>query len=420
MKTAGAENPPVVVVSGHITALGIIRALGRMGVSLVNVYYQKSDIGYVSKYVRQRLHAPHPEKHETEFVNVLIDLSKKTGRALLVAADDAALSVISRNKPLLEKCYLVACPEWRVTGRIIDKKYTYELAERLGIAAPRTVTLKSERDLESPRTDISFPCLVKPRQSHRYHEAFGRKMVKVEDLSEMVDRCREAWAAGIDVMMQEYIPGDDTDGVNYNSYFWQGTPLIEFTASKVRLSPSEFGVPSVVMSREIKEVYEPGRKLLRALGFQGFSCVEFKRDSHDGSYKLLEVNGRHNRSCHLAIACGINFPWIEYEHLVNGKLPNSIDYVKDVYWIDEFGDMARFAKSLKHEPSQCAHYAKPYVRKHVFATFDLRDARPFLKRCFDLLGMAFQRAWEACKRKPSDAPRVATQHHAGPVERRAA
>jgi len=420
MKTAGAENAPVVVVSGHITALGIIRALGRMGVSLVNVYYQESDIGYVSKYVKQRLHAPHPEKHETEFVNLLIELSKKVGRALLVAADDAVLSVISRNKPLLEKWYLVACPEWRVTEQVIDKKYTYELAERLGIAAPRTLSLKSEKDLEGLRTDIRFPCLVKPRQSHRYHEAFGRKMVKVEDFGEMADRCREAWAAGIEVMMQEYIPGDDTNGVNYNSYFWQGAPLIEFTASKVRLSPSEFGVPSVVMSREIKEVFEPGRKLLRALGFQGFSCVEFKRDSHDGSYKLMEVNGRHNRSCHLAIACGINFPWIEYEHLVNGKLPSSIGYLKDVYWIDEFGDMACFAQSLKHDRSRCAHYATPYVRKHVFATFDLRDARPFLKRCFDLMAIAFKRAWEASTRRSARQPQVTTRQDDRPAEGRAA
>src|SRR5689334_7665095 len=118
MKTTGAEKAPVVVLSSHITALGVIRALGQMGVPSVNVYYQKSDIGYVSKYVRERIRAPHPERHEQEFINLLIDCSKRIGRTLLVAADDAVLSVISRNKQLLEKWYVVACPDWEVTEQI--------------------------------------------------------------------------------------------------------------------------------------------------------------------------------------------------------------------------------------------------------------------------------------------------------------
>src|SRR5438876_7519834 len=391
--TVAEAKVPVIVLSGHTAALGVIRALGSMGVPLVNVYYEKRDIGYISKYIKEKIYAPHPERDEEQFVNLLVDYSKKIGRALLLPADDAMLSAVSKNKPLLENHYLVACPDREITERIIDKKHTYELAERIGIAAPRTLIPKSQKDLESFAGHIDYPCLVKPRQSHRYYEVFNRKMVKVQDFDEMVSAYRQASDAGIEVMLQEYIPGDDTHGVNYNSYFCHGRPLVEFTAAKVRLSPPEFGVPSVVMSQEIEGVLEPGRKLLHALGFQGFSCVEFKKDPRDGAYKLMEVNGRHNRSSHLAVCCGINFPWLEYQHLVNGQLPIAGDYRKNIYWIDEFRDLAWFAKFSKEGRFPWIRYARPYVRTHVFAVFNLKDPKPFLKRCFDVMAMAFKRAF---------------------------
>ncbi len=53
----------------------------------------------------------------------------------------------------------------------------------------------------------------------------------------------EATDAGFDVMIQEIIPGADSDVVNYNSYFWNGEPLAEFTAQQLRKAPPEFGAP---------------------------------------------------------------------------------------------------------------------------------------------------------------------------------
>ncbi|MHC4929380.1 MAG: ATP-binding protein, partial [Planctomycetota bacterium] len=82
----------------------------------------------------------------------------------------------------------------------------------------------------------------------------------------------------------------------------------------MRLSPPDSGVPSVVISKHIPEVVQAGRKLLKAFDYRGYSCMEFKKDPNDGIYKLMEINARHNRSSLLAVKCGINFPWVEYQH----------------------------------------------------------------------------------------------------------
>jgi len=73
--------------------------------------------------------------------------------------------------------------------------------------------------------------------------------------------------------------------------------------------------------------------MLRALDFHGFANIEFKRDPRDGQYKIIEVNARHNLSALLAVRCGVNFPLLQYRHLVHGELPDQPQCRQGVYWI---------------------------------------------------------------------------------------
>lgn len=357
-----------------------------MGVPIVAVSYQKQDdMGYLSKFVKERIYTPHPEKHEKEFIEILKEYSLRNGRMFLVPADDPTLVIVSKNKHVLEKYYIVQCTEWDITQRIIDKKFTYSLAEEIGVPSPKTFVAKNSDDVTKYAYSLRFPCLVKPCYSHRYYEHFRKKMVQVNNMEEMVAEVSRATNLGIEVMLQELIIGDDTLGVNYNSFFLNGEPIIEFTSEKVRLSPPAFGVPCVVKSREsISEVLESGRKILKAIGFNGYSCTEFKKDPRDDKYKLLEVNGRHNRSGPLSVKCGINFPWILYDYSVNGRIPSKMIYQNNVYWIDEFRDVYTTGKLIYSRKYSLLRFILPYFKRRVFATFDVRDIKPFLKRCMGI------------------------------------
>jgi D-aspartate ligase len=382
------EMQPAVVLSSHIVGLGVIRALGTMGVPITAVSYESQDMGFVSKYVKKRIAAPHPERHEQEFVRILMEQADPSCRAVLIPADDATLSTVSKHKAVLESRYVVACPDARVTEQFITKKYTYEIAGRIGVRVPKTMVPRSVADLERCATEIGFPCLVKPCQSHRYVELFKRKLLRVENLDEMRTEYTRSSAAGIEVMIQELIPGADSEGANYNSFFWNDEPLVEFTAAKVRLSPPSFGVPRVVVSKEIPEIKDLGRKVLAAMGFSGYSCVEFKKDARDGRYTLMEVNGRHNRSGLLALRCGINFPWIEYQHRIGGGLRRPDAAPDGIYWIDEFLDVVESVRCASQERFPLVDYVRPYLAPHVLATFSLKDPKPFLKRCSDVTKIA--------------------------------
>jgi len=290
--------------------LGVIRALGQMGVPCVVFYHEKRDMGYVSRFVTRRHLVPHPEYEQDGFIDALLDYAGRYDGCPIFPTSDAALSAVSQHRDVLAPHYRLGFTEWPITELYLDKKRTYALAEANGVPAPKTVIPRSVAEVEQFAQQVTFPCLVKPCQSHLYYAVFKRKMVQTETPEQMVRVYEEAADAGLEVILQEIIPGGDDCGVNYNAYFWDGAPLAEFTAQKIRNAPPTFGSPRVILSQRIPEVIEPGRKILRAMGFYGYACTEFKRDPRDGVHKLMEVNGRHNLSTLLAVRCGINFPWL--------------------------------------------------------------------------------------------------------------
>jgi len=383
MKSA-SKMSPAIVLSGHTMALGVVRALGKMGVPVIMVHYDEKDMGHVSKYIKQCIVAPHPEKAETQFVDLLVECAERFEGGVLFPVSDETVVAVARHKDRLKKHYLIACPEWDIVSQYIDKKYTYTLAEKSGVPAPKTIVPQSIDDVDTYCKQVDFPCLVKPSQSHLFYAHFKRKMFPVDNAEQMISIYHEATSVGLEVMLQEIIPGDDAEVVNYNAYFWNGQPLVEFTSQHIRNAPPWWGSPRVALSKSIPEVIEPGRKILQGMGFYGYACTEFKKDTRDGVYKLMEVNGRHNLSTLLAVHCGINFPWLQYKHLVDNELPTGLDFKKGTYWVDITRDVGYSLMYFKQERYSFSEYFRPYFKPHVFAIFDLKDIRPFIRRCLFL------------------------------------
>ena len=373
------------MVFTHIAGTAVIRALGPMGVPVVALHYSSNEMGYLSRYVRQRLRVPDPKQNELAFLERLMDLGTEFAGSLLIPTDDYTLVALSRYKKPLQTKYIVAAEDWTIVSQCINKQHTYARASAIGIPCPVGFLVRSPRDLEQCQHTIGFPCVMKPCQGHGFYEVFGVKMFKITNAEELLEQYEKASVAGTEVMVQELIPGGDAEGVNYNSYFVDGRPIAEFTARKVRLEPPFFGSPRAVVSRRVPEIIEPGRALLQDLKYSGFSCTEFKRDVRDGQYKLMEINCRNNRSGSLAVACGMNFPWIMYKHLVYGDILAHAGFRENVAWIEGTSDLMRFFVSRKAERYSLREYLKPYRLEKVFAVLSIKDPFPFVQRCWYLV-----------------------------------
>ena len=372
---AAAHLPPAVVVGCDLAGLGVIRALADAAVPVIATYSSAFEPGRLSRHVSRAIRSPAPADEE-RFVAFLADLGERYQGAVLVPVSDEAVTAIARHAAALSTDFLVACMTWPVVERFIDKRRTYELANRIGVPAPRTAVPRDTTEVERCGDELGYPCLLKPSHGHLYRSRFGRKLVKAEGPDELLAAWREADAAGLGAMVQEFVPGSDSHGANYNSYFIDGEPAAACTAQKVRLQPPEIGYPRVVRSRYLPEVAALGRRLLEAMGVHGFTCTEFKLDPRDGSYKLMEVNGRHNNSTLLSVASGINFPYLMYRHLVTGEPPAESRWRSGIYWIDPLSDLTQSVRYLGREGLAPADYLRPYLRPHVFATVASGDFAP--------------------------------------------
>ena len=384
MRYKDSPIKPAVVLSAHTMGLGVIRALGEMGIPIVSVVSHEKDYGHYSKYVVRRIKVAHPEQETDRFISQLIALSDQLKGSLLIPASDEFLVAVSKNISLLEKHFVVASVGWEIIQMVIDKEWTHACASDAGVPVPKTITPKSLGEAKAYSRSIEYPCLVKPKQSHLYYEKFGMKMIKAQDPEELISEFLRASEDGLEVMFQEFIPGDDSQVVNYNSYFWKNEPIVEFTAQQIRKAPPEVGAPCVVRSVHIPEIIDIGRKLIRAIGYNGFSCSEFKLDLRDGTYKLMEVNGRHNLSGSLAVRCGINFPWLEYMSHMEGVRQTGPDFMEGIYWIDLARDLTRL-KDLFHKKSSWRGALAPYFRRPIIAEFNWGDPMPLLIRAAKLI-----------------------------------
>jgi D-aspartate ligase len=372
---APSGGPTAYVLGGNAAGLAVMRSLGRAGVPVVAVLSDERDFSARSRYATA-LRAPDPADAAQAFV----DLLGRQSPGVLVPATDASLEAVAEHHDVLAERHLVACPASGVAQLFLDKLRTSEVAERAGVAAPRTAIPTTADELDALAGELTYPCLVKPRESFRYSRAFGVKMHRVEDAAQLRTAWRRAADLDIGTVVQELIPGPEVGGVNYNVYVVDGAPVVEMTSRKVRLAPRDFGFPTVVQSAPVPEIVEPGRRIVAAMGIEGFANVEFKRDARDGTYKLMEVNGRPNMSGALAVRCGVDFPLLTYRHLVDGAVPTARPWQHHVYWVDEVADARAVVGRWRSRELSLRDALTPYVGRRVFVSFAAHDPGPLLGR----------------------------------------
>jgi D-aspartate ligase len=376
------QSHPAVILGCHKIGWSIIRSLGEAGIKSTAVFYNNKEFGRFSRYVSLKLICPDPNVDEKSFIAFLMNPPRSLEGGVLIPSSDAMLLSISKFKDILSGKYSVAAPSWSIVEKCLIKKHTYELAHKINVRAPATKVPSNSKEASDFAETIGYPCLVKPCLGHRFNNTFHKKMLKVGNNKELLAAVQLSGQHGHEIMIQEFIPGDDTHGVNYNAFWIMGKPSIE----KVRLSPPQIGFPRVVTNKKIDKIIEPARKMLSALSFDGFACMEFKRDARNGDYVLMEINPRLNLSLLLSVKTRVNFASIVYDYYAYNKPPVSIEkdlpYRQRWYWIDTEKDILESLKDIARGSFSISNFLRPYLHKQVSVSLPLSDPLPFIIKLF--------------------------------------
>lgn len=371
------SHPGAVVIGGYANGVSALRGLAREGVRTAVILTAEHDIAHHSRYAHEAHRVHYLNRRPDGLIELLEAQAQRWRGWALIPTNDYALAALSQSKELLSRHYRVTVPEEEVTRRVLDKAITYRLAQEVGVDTPRTYGPASR--VTAARLDLVFPLVVKPLQSARFWEIFGKKLFVVSDRAELIAAVERAEQAGIAAEVLDLVPGADGRVYSCTVYLdrW-GRPAAEFASRKLRKAPRHFGVGRASVPAEVPELREPTIALLQRIGWRGLACVEYKLDPRDGRYRLMEINGRCPLSNALPTRCGVNYPLLAWREHV---LRESVSAVPNGWrgtWTHLHADLLYSAIEDRSPDWSWLDFLRGYAGPWVDAVWSSKDPVPFL------------------------------------------
>lgn len=399
-----------VVLGGAHGALALARSLGRRGIP---VWFLTNDhpLARYSRYVERSLTWRGPQ--DASALDFLLQLAARDGLSgwTLFACADPEVRLLGQNHTVLSAAFRVAVPSWDVIRWSVDKRMTHQFAARAGVDSPWSYYPRDRQDVA--RLECQFPLIVKPTVREQRNAFTQAKAWRADDRRTLLERYGEAAAlvGEHQIVLQELIPGNGAEQFSFAALCDRGTPVASLTARRRRQFPIEFGYTStLVESIEQPEVEAAALRLLRALNFTGLVEVEFKHDSRDGRYKLLDINARPWTWISLGAAAGVDFPYLAWR-LAQGETLSPARAKVGVHWLHLSRDIAAMGQEMLAGSSSFRDFVSPLRRPVTFATFAADDPLPALIELPIVarrLLSRFSVAWRGAVKTPAVSPRPTT------------
>lgn len=314
MDRAGSAKRPALILGGRwLWGLSMVRSLGRRGVPVHATGTKGSFVAHSRWHRAMPAEWGEPPSPAT-LADYLARLPRE-GMVLVPTTDDWALAVARLPAPLAAR-FPASLSSAATLEVLIDKGRFAAVLDRLAVPHPRTVCVDLEADRAGLPADAFTDAFLKPRDSQAFRIRFGVKAFHFRTPDEAMARAREARSAGLEVMLQEYVPGPPSHHYMVEGFVDRaGQVSARFVRQRLRMYPPDFGdstyMVSVALDR-VRAAVESLDRLLAHLSYRGVFEAEFKYDARDGQFKLLEVNARPWYFIGFAADCGVDFCAMAY------------------------------------------------------------------------------------------------------------
>lgn len=402
-----AQLPVVLMPIDRPAALGIARSLGRHGIPVHGIDQDPMAFGVASRYITPHL-LPRSDESSENRLQLLVNLGKRLGQAVLYPLSDDDVILCSRERQTLRQYYLFVMPDHVTVMNLLAKDGLTRVAQSCGVCAPQMAIPRDLDQVEALTQQLSYPVLIKPMISPSWLRPEIISLLRDDPLSgppkvafcpdaeTLVNLYRQIAIYDSRVIIQEVIPGEDERLVYFCFYLDRhGKPLATFAGRKLRVLPVGFGSASYVRSFRDPELEQVSLQLLNAVGYQGLGGVEFKKDSRDERYKLIEFNVRFGMWDALGVRCGIDIPYLSYRDAIGMPVEPQHDYRTEVAWVDLQRDIRAFLIYRRQRKLGWAGWLQSLRGEKDWAVYARDDWKPALFAA----GKLFERPWNGIKKK---------------------
>jgi len=300
------DETVLVTDAEYISALGVVRSLGRRGHRVVCVSPHRRAHSFYSKYCSVREVVPDPAARPKEYGQALARIaSREEVRVIFPVYIHSVRLLARRGRDLFTNVAMLVPPadSFEVAD---DKARTCAHAAGLRMPTPGYTLYREPGEVEAGIASgrLELPLVLKTPVGEGARGV--RYLDRASDLQRLWDEIDPAKKG---LLAQRRIRGDGY-GVSllFDSH---SNCLARFVHRRLRESPPSGGASVLRESVDWPGLAEMAERLLASLHWRGVAMVEYKVAA-DGTPYLMEINPRFWGSLHLAVVSGVDFPYLYF------------------------------------------------------------------------------------------------------------
>lgn len=379
------HGPGAVILGGSFSSVAAARNLAEHGVR-VCVLGSATAVARFSRSVSLFVKWPR-ELGLDELPAYLVKVAAKHRLRgwVLFPTSDEHLRLVAQHGSQLAEHYILTTPPWETVGFLYDKRLTYTLAHQAGVAIPHTCVPGNAERLAY--MDFDFPVVIKPAFTAPFVRATNKKACRADSRQELqhIFAAMSRVIAPAQIIVQDFLPEPSKNLYSFAGYFRKGETIAGLSVKRTRQLPSDFGRSSTfVETVDIPKLRELAVKLLRTIHYTGLAELEFMWDVKHARFELIEVNARFWAWQGLAIAAGLDLPYMAFADAL-GQMPILRTTRKSLKWFRILTDLRAATQDIRAGTLNVRQYLTSLYGPTVPALFSLSDPLPCILEPFLLL-----------------------------------
>ena len=327
------KDMSAVVIKGNLNGLGVVRSLGRGGVTS---HVVDTSLLAPAMWSRHAKPCVAPVLHGRKLLDVLLALRGSINhQPMLFNCDEMSVLAISEHRSQLEGAFRFRLPEHETVLTLQDKAKFHEFARALGLSVPNGRLVRRASDIDDLRT-FRYPLVAKPADKRFVHRGNAPGVMVFASFGEASAGCARMLGQAGDILVQEWVEGANDQIYFCLFYRGRGAATVSmFTGRKLLSSPPNIGMTAYCAAApEAREALEPMTEAFcDAVGYEGMGSVEYKWDSGARRFVIIEPTvGRTDWQEEIATLCGANIPLDAYRHELELPLLARAPAARNVIW----------------------------------------------------------------------------------------
>lgn len=323
----------VIFGSNHHNTLGVIRSLGRKGISPEVLLHDPLPVEKCNILRSRYIKSWNKVESWEAGAEYLLSTKGDQDKPVVICTADGAASAIDKLYNELKEYYHVSnCGHQGALTELMNKEVMAQVAEECGLSCPQTIVVDSTSNFDA--SGIKYPVITKPLLSIEGSKAEIVVCKNATELQHFLDLHKEGR-----FQIQQFI-NKDFEYQLIGCSLAGGEHVVIPGRSRIITQP--ICTNTGYLHYESLDGLEPIKEcqqFLKKINFSGLFSLEFLRDNNGNDY-FMEINFRNDGNAISVVEAGVNIHYIWYSFFAGENWqPESKKHIRELYVMPEYTEL---------------------------------------------------------------------------------